>query len=152
MFLLFLQEIIDWIKEAVKTARVIVVDPVSQIDCTGKESWNVESWFVRELQQQNASIILTRKRSGADSLNPAGADDVQGSSMFTKLAQTTIMIDACDPKEGVVYGIGGTEKTITYDRVVTIAATRYGKGNHWRIAFSQNKQASFYKGNFKTKW
>ena len=145
------QEIIDWIKEAVKTARVIVVDPVSQIDCTGKESWNVESWFVRELlaitKSHDASIILvthTRKRSGADSLNPAGADDVQGSSMFTKLAQTTIMIDACDPKEGVVYGIGGTEKTVTYDRVVTIAATRYGKGNHWRIAFSQNKQAPVF--------
>jgi hypothetical protein len=72
------------------------------------------------------------------------AEDVQGSSMFTKLAHVTLIIDACDMQEGEIYGIGGTTKTVYYDRVVTIAAARNGKGTRWRVAYTQDKEKPIF--------
>jgi hypothetical protein len=141
------EAIIDWIKEMAPTHRVLFVDPISQIDGKGRETFNAESWFIR----QALAIVLTYgislvfithtvKRPGAMGAIPLGAEDVQGSSMFAKLAHTTLMLDRMEgTEEGEVFSIGGTTKTVNYDRIVTIAAARNGKGTGWRIAFSQDK-------------
>lgn len=141
------EEIIEWIKEQAKTKRVLIVDPISQIDGKGRETYTAESWFIRQalaiVLTYNISLIFithTVKRSGLLGAMPLSAEDVQGSSMFAKLAHTTIMLDRVDGiEEGEVFGIGGTTKMIDYDRVVTIAAARNGKGTGWRIAFSQDR-------------
>lgn len=141
------EAIIDWIKEMAPTHRVLFVDPISQIDSKGRETFNAESWFIRQalaivLTYRISLVFITHtvKRPGAMGALPLGAEDVQGSSMFAKLAHTTLMLDRMEGTEqGEVFAIGGTTKTVDYDRIVTIAAARNGKGTGWRIAFSQDK-------------
>lgn len=145
------ETIIDWLKEMAPKHRVLVVDPISQIDGKGRETWTEESWFIRQalgiVSTYGISLILvthTVKRSGVAGLMAPTAEDVQGSSMFTKLAHVTLIIDACDMQEGEIYGIGGTTRTVNYDRVVTIAAARNGKGTRWRVAYTQDKDKPIF--------
>ena len=87
------EAIIDWIKEMAPTHRVLFVDPISQIDSKGRETFNAESWFIRQalaivLTYRISLVFITHtvKRPGAMGALPLGAEDVQGSSMFAKLA------------------------------------------------------------------
>lgn len=139
-------KVLGWIARAAKKARVIVVDPISQIEFNGREAWKLESEFVRNalgiISDTDATLILvahTVKRSGLNATVDLSAEDVQGSSMYTRLAHTTILLDACDMKEGNVYAPGGQLEPITYNRVVTIAAARNGSSSRSRIAFLQDK-------------
>jgi len=141
------ETIIDWIKEMAPKHRVLIVDPISQIDGKGRQTYTEESWFMRQalglVRTYGISLIFvthTIKRPGMAGQIAPTAEDVQGSSMFTKLAHTTLLIDVCDMQEGEVYGIGGITKVVNYDRVVTIAAARNGKGTRWRIAYTQDKE------------
>lgn len=141
------EAIIEWIKEQAKTKRVLVIDPISQIDGKGRETYTAESWFIRQALAvtltYNISLIFithTVKRSGLLGAMPLSAEDVQGSSMFAKLAHTTVMLDRIDSMEdGEVFSAGGLTRMVAYDRIVTIAAARNGKGTGWRIAFSQDR-------------
>lgn len=140
--------IVDWVREQAKTKRFIIVDPVSQIDSEGKETWKEESWFMRQIlgviADASATLLLithTVKRSGMSGKIDITAEDVQGSSMFVRLAQTTLLLDGLpDYKEGMVCLRSGEKTIVKYDKVVTIAAARNGPGTGLRIAFNMNKQ------------
>lgn len=138
--------IVDWVREMAKNHRFIVVDPVSQIDSEGNRTWEEESWFMRQilgiLADTGATLLLlthTIKRGGAAGKIAITAEDVQGSSMFVKLAHTTLLIDACEMKTSQVYRTGGKMELVEHDREVMIAAARNGGGSRTRIAFLQNK-------------
>jgi hypothetical protein len=140
--------IVDWIREQAKKNRFLIVDPVSQIDSDGKETWKAESWFMRQvlgvLADTKTTLLLlthTIKRSGLSGQIAITAEDVQGSSMFVKLAHTTLLLDGfAEHKEGMVYRKGGEKTVVKYDKVVTIAASRNGAGTGSRIAFLMNRQ------------
>ena len=140
--------IVDWIREQAKTHRFLIVDPVSQIDSEGNKTWQEESWFMRQvlgvLADTQATLLLlthTVKRSGAAGQIAITAEDVQGSSMFVKLAHTTLLLDGfAEHKDGMVYRCGGEKAVIKYDKVVTIAASRNGAGTGSKVAFSMNRE------------
>ena len=138
--------VLAWIAKAAKTARLIVVDPISQIDFKGRDKTEQESDFVRGalgvISDTPASLILvahTVKRSGAAAAIELSAEDVQGSAMYTRLAHTTLLLNSCDMKQAEVFRSGGTTETIIHDRIVTIAAARNGCASRQKIAFLQNK-------------
>lgn len=144
--------IVDWIREQAKTKRFLVVDPVSQIDSEGRETWKEESWFMRQvlgiIADTSATLLLlthTVKRSGAASEIAITAEDVQGSAMFVRLAQTTLLLDGLpDYKAGLVYRPGGGKEVVQYDKVVFIAAARNGAGTGSKIAYAMSKQSPFF--------
>lgn len=138
--------VLGWIARAAKTARVIVVDPISQIEFKGRDPWAQESEFVRNalgiISDTDASLILvahTVKRSGANAGIALSAEDVQGSAMYTRLAHTTLLIDACDLRDVEIMRSQGGRETVKHDRIVTIAAARNGSASRQRLAFIQDK-------------
>lgn len=138
--------VLGWIARAAKTARVIVVDPISQIEFNGKEHWKDESNFVRQalgiISDTDASLILvahTVKRPGANAALELTAEDVQGSTMYTRLAHTTLLLGACEMKDSEVGRPQGGKEIVTHNRIVTIAAARNGSASHLRLAFLQDQ-------------
>lgn len=138
--------VLNWIARASKSSRVIVVDPISQIEFNGASPWKQESEFVRNalgiIADTDSSLILvshTRKRTGADATLDLNAEDVSGSAMYTRLAHTTILLDACELKEAEVIVSGAAKEVVSYDRVVTIAAARNGGASRSRIAYMQDR-------------
>lgn len=137
--------VLGWIAKAAKTARVIVVDPISQIEFSGREHWKDEGSFVRQalgiISDSDASLILvahTVKRSGANAMLDLTAEDVQGSAMYTRLAHTTLLLDVCEMRDAEVKKPDGGTEQVTHNRVVTIAAARNGPASRSRIAFLQD--------------
>ena len=135
--------VIAWIKRAAKTSRVIVVDPLSQIDFPGQNKWDQEAKFIRQalgvIKSTGASLILvahTVKRGGALGKLELTSSDVQGSAMLTRLAHTTILVDATETMEREVKEFGDII-TVESNRTITIAATRFGSGSRTRLAFMQ---------------
>jgi hypothetical protein len=144
------QRVLEWIKTTAKTSRVIVVDPISQIDFDGKDRWKDEADFVRNalgiISDSGACLILvahTVKRTGLNASVDLSAEDVQGSAMYTRLAHTTLLLDACEMKTSEVRLTGGGSEMVTHNRVVTIASARNGSASRSRLAFlqDQNKPA-----------
>ncbi|HQB81869.1 MAG TPA: AAA family ATPase [Candidatus Rifleibacterium sp.] len=138
--------VLGWIARAAKTARVIVVDPISQIEFNGREHWKDEGSFVRQalgiIGDTDASLILvahTVKRSGVNASLDLTAEDVQGSAMYTRLAHTTLLLDACEMKDSEVARPQGGFESVLHNRVVTIAAARNGSASRSRLAFLQDK-------------
>lgn len=138
--------VLAWIARAVKKARVVVVDPLSQIEFSGKNKHEEEAAFVRQIlgvvKDSGASLILvthTIKRSGAAAALDLTAEDVQGSAMLTRLAHTTIILDAHELCEREVSAPGGNTTTVMSNRTVTIAVSRFGDGSRSRIAFRQEQ-------------
>lgn len=140
------KRVLAWITRAVKKARVVVVDPLSQIEFVGKNKHEEEAAFVRQIlgvvKDSGASLILvthTVKRSGAAATMDLTAEDVQGSAMLTRLAHTTILLDAHELSEREVSAPGGHTANVMSNRTVTIAVSRFGDGSRSRIAFRQEK-------------
>ena len=138
-----MDRVITWIKKAAKKARVVVVDPLSQIDFPGKNRWDQEADFIRQalgvIKSTGASLILvahTVKRGGISAKMELTASDVQGSAMLTRLAHTTILVDANETTEREIAYLGDTQ-TVESNRIVTIAAARFGSGSRSRLAFMQ---------------
>jgi KaiC/GvpD/RAD55 family RecA-like ATPase len=143
--------VLGWIAKNAKTCRLIVVDPMSQIEFNGREHWKDEGSFVRQalgiISDTNTSLILvahTRKRPGSDAAVELSAEDVQGSAMFTRLAHTTLLIDACEMRESEVYRPCGERETVIHNRIVTIAAARNGGASRSRVAFLQDQNKPIF--------
>lgn len=142
------ERVLFWIKKAVKKSRIVVVDPFSQITFSGgRNTWEQEASFIRQalgiVKASGASLILvahTNKRPGMASKIELGASDVQGSAMLTRLAHTTILIDASEMMErDVTSPGGGCDITVESNRLISIAAARFGSGSRSRLAFLQEQ-------------
>lgn len=136
--------VLSWVGRAAKKSRVIVVDPLSQIEFPGNKPYEQEAAFIRKalgiIQDTNSSMILvahTIKRSGANAAIDLSAEDVQGSAMMTRLAHTTLLIDRCELQTRPIARIGGTVTDEEINRVVTIAASRNGGCSGSKLGFLQ---------------
>ncbi len=139
------QMVTDWAAKAVTEARVVVIDPLAQIDFNGRDIAREESALVRQLLgcvagKESTIILVTHvvKRPGAAAAVQLSADDVQGAVNLTRLPQTTLILDAHDVKESDVYCAGGLIKKVTHNRTLLIAAARNAGGTRSRIAFNQS--------------
>ena len=136
--------VVTWARDALKVCRVAFIDPVSQIDFSARDRTEEEGAFIRQLlgmaADSGGTIVLVMHTTKKPMVNareqPFGADsaeDIQGSAMFTRLAQTTLVFNAHDFKTSTVKE-GYVMRSVDHNRTVTIAAARNGKGNKRRIA------------------
>ena len=135
------KRVLNWIARAVAKARVIVIDPLSQIEFVNNHE---EANFIRSalalIKSHGVSMILvghTLKRPGANATVDLTVEDVQGSSMITRLAHTTILLDAHEESDREVSGPNGTPMVVKSNRLVIIAAARYGAASRSRLAYKQ---------------
>ena len=139
------QMVTDWAARAVSEARVVVIDPLAQIDFNGRDIAREESALVRQLLgcvagKESTIILVTHvvKRPGSAAAVQLSADDVQGAVNLTRLPQTTLILDAHDAKESDVHCTGGLIKKVMHNRTLLIAAARNAGGTRSRIAFNQS--------------
>ncbi len=143
--------VIEWVREAAKTCRVVIVDPFAQVDFVHKKLLEQQDAMIRELlgivAGRNCTLVLVAhvgKRNGESANTPMTADSLQGSINLTRLAQTTLILDAHDDRESAVFRLGGPSEAISHNRTVIIAAARNGGGNRQRIAlYAPNDRPAF---------
>jgi hypothetical protein len=143
------EAVAEWIGRAVaEGARVVFVDPISQIEFDGLEPWKAEAHFVRRALalagDSGATVVLvahTIKRGGKNAGFPLTLEDIQGSAMIGRLCQCALILDAHDPKESTVYRAEGMQELVEHNRTLTIAKARNGRGTGQRIAFRQSGDA-----------
>jgi KaiC/GvpD/RAD55 family RecA-like ATPase len=141
--------VLDWIGAACEqSARVLFVDPISQIDFEGREPWKAEAEFIRKalalMADAGATLVLvahTVKRGGKTAALPLTLEDVQGSAMIARLCQCALILDAHDPKQSTVYRPGGLREDVEHNRTILVAKARYASGARQRIAFTQRADA-----------
>jgi KaiC/GvpD/RAD55 family RecA-like ATPase len=135
--------IIDWIGAELRRARVVFVDPLSQIDFDAHNQWKQERELVLKMvglaANSGGTIVLvahTVKRPGkAGTLAPT-IEDIQGSAAFGRNCHTVLLVDAHDEKNSPVYRDGGVIEGVMHSRTVVIAKTRNGRGPRQRVAYN----------------
>jgi len=140
--------ILEWVEKAVaEGARAVFVDPISQIEFSGRRQWEVEADFMRSLLALVAGhettvflVAHTRKRPGQ--VNDAlSLEDFQGSAMFGRLCHSAMLLDAHEWRTSRLFSQGGAIREAYHNRTVTIAKARFGGGTRKRIAFVQESDA-----------
>ncbi|MBM4078136.1 MAG: hypothetical protein FJ278_00430 [Planctomycetes bacterium] len=138
------QAVLDYVAEALKTARVVFIDPISQIDFDGPETWQAEADFIRRslalVSDSGGTLCLvahTVKRTGRDASAPLTMEDIQGSAQIGRLCHCALILDAHDVKTSAVYREHGTFADVEHNRTVLIAKARNAPGGRQRIAFLQ---------------
>lgn len=143
-------KVLNWLRRASKKSRLVVIDPMSQIDFTGRNSWELEADFIRSccaiVQDGCCSLILvchTVKGSGGTGMERSSGD-VQGSAMLTRLAQTTLILDTCELEDKEIKISGGLTGEAPANRILMIAAARNGPGTRSKIAFMQDPNGPIF--------
>lgn len=141
-------QVLDWMARALKRARVIFVDPLSQVEFPGQKSYEAEADFYRKsvalASDTGGTIVIVvhpSKRPGKMSSIPLVIDDMQGSVMANRLIHCGLLLEAHDPKTSAVYRFEGMTTDVEHNRTVTIGKTRNGKGMFERLAFRQSSDA-----------
>ena len=143
-------KVLNWLRRASKKSRLVVIDPMSQIDFTGRNSWELEADFIRNccaiVQDGCCSLILvchTVKGSGGTGMERSSGD-VQGSAMLTRLAQTTLILDTCELEDKEIKLSGGLTGAAQANRILMIAAARNGPGTRSKLAFMQDPNGPIF--------
>ncbi|MGO8705032.1 MAG: AAA family ATPase [Candidatus Brocadiia bacterium] len=144
--------VLDWIAAACEqSARVLFVDPLSQIDFEGREPWKAEAEFIRKalalMADAGATLILTChtvKRGGKSATLPLSVEDLQGSAMIARLCHTVLLLDSHDAKTSTVYRAGGLREDVEHNRTLLVAKARNASGTRQRIAFTQRSDAPVF--------
>ncbi|MFA5186942.1 MAG: AAA family ATPase [Patescibacteria group bacterium] len=136
----------DFIREASKVAKVIIVDPIAQIDfdTDGQKSWQAERKFIQRIghiaaETECCPILLahTVKRQGSNRGASFASDDIQGSSALTRLSHNSLILEAHDARPDLVRGDDGTEmEGLLHNRTLHIAAVRNGMGTGMKLAYN----------------
>lgn len=140
--------VLEWIGESAKIARVVFVDPISQIEFDQADQWRAEGDFIRKTlalaSDSGATVVLvahTVKRMGKNATAPLTLEDVQGSAAIGRLCHCALLLDAHDEKTSTVYRVGGATESVTHNRTVLVAKARNGSGARQRLAFRQSDTA-----------
>lgn len=143
-------KVLNWLRRASQKSRLVVIDPMSQIDFTGRNSWELEADFIRNccaiVQDGCCSLILvchTVKGSGGTGMERSSGD-VQGSAMLTRLAQTTLILDTCELEDKEIKISGGLTGAAPANRILMIAAARNGPGTRSKLAFMQDPNGPIF--------
>jgi len=134
--------VMEWASRAAKKNRVCIVDPLSQVDPSGRDPWKEEGAFIRELaglaaESGTTFLIVAHsvKRSGKSAQVPLSPEDVQGASAITRLAHCVLLLDAHEERESEVWRTGGLREPVRHDRTLLIGKARNAGGAGARIAF-----------------
>lgn len=143
--------LLEWVDLVTGFSRVVVIDPIAQIEFDQHRPWEDESKFLRSLlaiaAERDVTIVCVGhcvKRPGVSASYPLTESDFQGSANWTRLSHTVILIDGHEPKESDVYRMGCDPVSVEHNRTVYIAAARHGSGTRMRLAFNQDKFAPVF--------
>jgi len=138
---LLARDVLEWAGSVAETRRVLVIDPLSQIDFEGREQWAAERRFVLKLlavaANTGATILLT-----AHTVKLPGAREgidlnmVQGAAALTRNSHCVLALDCHDPKESEVWRPGGLVARVEHERTLAVLKARHGEGTRQRIAFT----------------
>jgi hypothetical protein len=133
------RSVLDWIASQVESARLVVVDPFSQIAFDARDPYRSQADFIREAvglaQGAGATVLLvTHTIKAPDRDRPLILSDVQGAAELTRLPGCVLLLDAHEEKDSPVYRAGGAVADESHDRTITIAKARHGRGTGERLA------------------
>ena len=138
------QEVTKWIEEEAKACRLIIVDPITMLDFASEDGrrpeWQGQQAFIREvvgvLKDTNCHVVLVchLSKRNVQAAKNLSADDIQGSTAFTRFTHNVLMLESHEQKEAEVFRSGYTDK-IDHNRTLYLAKTRYGPGTGKKIAY-----------------
>lgn len=139
------QKVLKWIEIQSQRNRVVFVDCLSQIEFRGRNRWEDEENFIRQLlavaADSHSTIVIlghTVKRPGIAGDLPPTVEDIQGSAMWGRLLHTVILVHGHDQKKSDMLRTGGAiDPGFEHNRTVIIGAARNGSGTRTRLAFRQ---------------
>ena len=136
-------QVLDWLGENIGAARVVVIDPLAQVDFGEPQPWTGEKDFIRRVcglvAHAGASVVLvchTVKRRGRDRAAPLSGEDLQGAAELRRLAHAVLLLDAHDRKESAVWRTGGQRESVEHDYTILIDKARHGDGRGALLAFA----------------
>lgn len=136
--------VLDWIIEQARTKRLIVVDPLAQIDFKGRNKWDAEEDFMKEavgiVSDTRASLILVSHTTKGSGGGPLSVENLQGAAAYGRISHTVILVDCIESGEVEIVVPGGFD-TIEANRIVMIATARNGAGSRRTLAFNFNEDA-----------
>jgi len=139
------EEVLDWTWEKTKTARVIIVDPIAQIDFRGRNEWQSQKKFIQEATaiagDSSSTVIIvchTVKHPNSQWKTELSLSDVQGAKEIAGLTDCVLLLNRHSTKESGILCPGGETERIEHDRTLTIGKSRFGPGDGLRIAFRLN--------------
>ncbi len=142
------EKVLNWLGQALESARVIFIDPWTQIDFGDRDSWRGEKDFMRRLvgmvAQAGASVVLvahTVKRGGKIKALPLSGEDLQGAAELKRVSHTIILLDAHDRQDSDVWRSGGCRQQVSHNRTLIVDKARNGDGAGARIAFNMEGPA-----------
>ena len=137
--------VMQWITNTLKENRVVFLDPVSQIDFAESKEWQSQQAFMRELvahaKASGGTVVLvthTIKRPGKAGSYGLTAEDIQGSSMFAKLADSVVLLDAHNVVRSTIANDYNMPSEVEHGWTMIVAKARNARGRHCRIAFHMN--------------
>ncbi len=139
------QVVLDWAGEAMDAARVVFIDPWTQIDFGDRDPWRGEKDFIRQLvgltSAAGASVVLvahTIKRPGRHGTLPLSGEDLQGAAELKRLAHSVLLLDAHDERESEVWRPQEYREMVIHERTVIVDKARHGSGAGLRLAFTMD--------------
>lgn len=121
--------ILAWIKEQADAgARMIIVDPVSQINFVQeyKRSFDLENQFMQKItgfiKSYPAHVILICHVSKGE----GGKGSIRGSAAFSNLAHNDIRIIGHEDMESTIFVQGGATDTVIHNKTIYVAKARNG--------------------------
>lgn len=124
--------VLEWVRrESEEGADLIVIDPVAQIDFTGRDKdWKQQERFMQALtgiaEKGGCFVALVAhiaKRPGRSNLL-SSMDDLQGAAAFARLAQYVFMLDRHDPQDADIFS--SWNSSVEHKLTLTIGKARDG--------------------------
>ena len=141
------EDVIAWAQKATKRSRVVVIDPIAQIDWGGRDLVARQADFARRMVGMAAAsactvVIIghTVKRPGKQSTFGLTQEDVQGASELTRLAHNVILWDSHEDKQTEVWRAGGEKEMVSHNRTLVVGKCRFGKGSGLALAYSTRRE------------
>lgn len=145
--------VIEWLQRMISVARVLIIDPLTQIsfDQSGVPSYVAQADFMRKavgaVEKSTSTLIIvchTTKgsgRTGRDILTP---EEIEGSSLFNRLAHSIVLLNQHEEMAHDVYRAGGTTERVEHKLTIFIAKSRHGKGGRCRLAFRLDEHGPIF--------
>jgi len=118
------EDALDIISDLAAKHRVVIIDPIAQIDFNGKEEWKLQGSFMRSIvgiaNKSLATILLVIHRAKRDN---AGIYGVEGAKRYVDLSHTVLSVDK-HMGEALVLNDKGEEVEVDCNRIMTIEKCR----------------------------
>lgn len=145
--LLDLEHGLDWegaieLVAGLQGTRVVMLDPISQIDWGKGKEYRAQEKFMRAITKVAAetgtSVVLFHhlKKRKATERTQYHMDDMGGSHYFARLAHTVLLLTAHEKKVSQVMIPGGCTLDREHNKTVYIEKARNGSGTGSKVAFS----------------